>query len=338
MILAEKIMSLRKQKGLSQEELAEQLGVSRQSVSKWESASSIPDIQKIMKMSEIFQVTTDYLLRDELEDINSANIKSETSNNYIEDSDDKVTRTINLEEATTYIDLVKKVSDKIALAISLFILAPAWLLASDVLGQYLHIDGLREISGIIGYVGLLVLVTIGVCIIIIKNAALNKYSFLEKDSFKLEYGVESAISRRREPISETYSIKIAIGVALCILGIVPAAVSEVVVGDVVDLVAPIMLIMVSVGVNIFVKVGMETNSYKRILQEDEYSPKNKVISKKLGWLPGVYWLSATAIYLTYSFVTYDWQRSWIVWPIAGILFGVIYTLFATFVYKKEDNY
>ena len=62
MILADKIILLRKRKGWSQEELAEQLGVTRQSVSKWEGAQSVPDIQKIIQMSEIFGVTTDYLL------------------------------------------------------------------------------------------------------------------------------------------------------------------------------------------------------------------------------------------------------------------------------------
>ncbi len=66
MILADKIILLRKRKGWSQEELAEQLGVTRQSVSKWEGVQSVPDIQKIIQMSEIFGVTTDYLLKDEM--------------------------------------------------------------------------------------------------------------------------------------------------------------------------------------------------------------------------------------------------------------------------------
>lgn len=67
MILADKIIDLRKKAGWSQEELAQQLGVSRQSVSKWEGAQSIPDIDKILQMSRIFGVSTDYLLKDEIE-------------------------------------------------------------------------------------------------------------------------------------------------------------------------------------------------------------------------------------------------------------------------------
>ena len=64
MKLNEKLLQLRKERGLSQQQLAEQLDVSRQSVSKWELNESIPDIQNIVAMSELFHVSTDYLLKD----------------------------------------------------------------------------------------------------------------------------------------------------------------------------------------------------------------------------------------------------------------------------------
>ena len=66
MILADKITALRKKAGWSQEELAEQLSVTRQSVSKWEGAQSVPDMDKVVQMSRLFGVTTDFLLKDEL--------------------------------------------------------------------------------------------------------------------------------------------------------------------------------------------------------------------------------------------------------------------------------
>lgn len=62
MILADKIINERKKNGWSQEELASKLSVSRQSVSKWEGAQAVPDLQKIIAMAEIFGVSTDYLL------------------------------------------------------------------------------------------------------------------------------------------------------------------------------------------------------------------------------------------------------------------------------------
>ena len=71
MILADKIVALRKKSGWSQEELAQQLNVTRQSVSKWEGAQSVPDIDKILQMSRLFGVSTDYLLGVErLETVN----------------------------------------------------------------------------------------------------------------------------------------------------------------------------------------------------------------------------------------------------------------------------
>lgn len=66
MILAEKITEERKKNGWSQEELAEKLGVSRQAVSKWESTGSVPDLQRVIQLAELFAVSTDYLLKDEM--------------------------------------------------------------------------------------------------------------------------------------------------------------------------------------------------------------------------------------------------------------------------------
>jgi len=65
MKLAEKIQDLRKKNGLSQEQLAEQLGISRQAISKWESEQSTPDIDKVVLISDFFNVSTDYLLKQE---------------------------------------------------------------------------------------------------------------------------------------------------------------------------------------------------------------------------------------------------------------------------------
>lgn len=63
MTIADRIQSLRKTKGLSQEELADAVGVSRQAVSKWESEQATPDLDKVIIMSDVFDVTTDYLLK-----------------------------------------------------------------------------------------------------------------------------------------------------------------------------------------------------------------------------------------------------------------------------------
>jgi transcriptional regulator with XRE-family HTH domain len=65
MHLSEKIQLLRKQRNLSQEQLAEELDVSRQAISKWESEQSVPEMNNIIQLSEIFNVSTDFLLKED---------------------------------------------------------------------------------------------------------------------------------------------------------------------------------------------------------------------------------------------------------------------------------
>ena len=92
MILADKIVRLRKKNGWSQEELAQKMNVSRQAVSKWESAQTVPELEKILQLGALFGVTTDYLLKDdmELEEFTSETI-------------DSGVRQISIEEAGTYL-------------------------------------------------------------------------------------------------------------------------------------------------------------------------------------------------------------------------------------------
>ena len=76
MKLADKLFELRKEKGWSQEKLAEQINVSRQSISKWESGQALPELEKIVELSKIFQVTTDYLLLEDEKDRYYKEVKS----------------------------------------------------------------------------------------------------------------------------------------------------------------------------------------------------------------------------------------------------------------------
>ena len=78
MIFADKLIQLRRKSGWSQEELAEQMDVSRQSVSKWEGAQSVPDLEKMVRLSKIFGVSTDYLLKDEIEEVDGAPAEEES--------------------------------------------------------------------------------------------------------------------------------------------------------------------------------------------------------------------------------------------------------------------
>lgn len=79
MDLSEKILTLRKSRNWTQDQLAEQLDVSRQTVSKWESAQSLPELDKIIALSEVFNITTDALLRSS--EIDNLSLKTEMLEN-----------------------------------------------------------------------------------------------------------------------------------------------------------------------------------------------------------------------------------------------------------------
>ena len=104
MILADKIIQQRKKNGWSQEELAEKMNVSRQAVSKWESAQTVPDLQKILQLATLFGVTTDYLLKDEIEDAEYTPNEPSSANK------------VSLSMAQDYLGLRKSAAKNIALA------------------------------------------------------------------------------------------------------------------------------------------------------------------------------------------------------------------------------
>ena len=120
MILADKITEERKRNGWSQEELASQLGVSRQAVSKWESAGSVPDLQRILQLAQLFGVTTDYLLKDEM----APEIISEST---VYEENAKPGRKVSMEEANEFLDMKRKGAVTVANAVTMCILSPALL-------------------------------------------------------------------------------------------------------------------------------------------------------------------------------------------------------------------
>ncbi|WP_241009941.1 hypothetical protein [Lactobacillus helveticus] len=83
------------------------------------------------------------------------------------------------------------------------------------------------------------------------------------------------------------------------------------------------LVLVAIGVFFFIKSNITMDSYNILLQTDDYTPKKKNGRRIMNKYAAIYWLTATMLYLGYSFLTNNWEHSWIIWPIAGILYGII---------------
>ena len=333
MIISEKIMSLRKQYGWSQEELADLVGVSRQSVSKWESAASMPDIQKIIKLSEVFGVSVDYLLKDEMDLPESSNVSS-TADIGVEN--DSSTRTVSLEEANEYMDAIENHANKIAGAVALFILSPVSNLIAEAMGRANDGDVFERISIAI----MVLLIGAGVALCVISGFAISKYEYLSKEQIKLGYGVEAAVKRKYEPFRQFMGQRIAGGVFLCIVGALPGILFDD--GDkytsgLAKISAPIMLIMVAAAVYMFVKVGIISGSYSKLLQEGDYTPEHKRVEQKMEPFAGIYWIAVAFIYLIPGFLLGYWNKTWVIWPVAGVIYGIIYKLYEMHLKRNHDK-
>ena len=325
MILADKIADLRKKNGWSQEELANQLGVSRQAVSKWESASSIPDLDKIVKMSLIFGVSTDYLLKDSLEAGRESEEVMECNTAEL-GMDEKAIQMISMESANVYLELLQQVSSKIALGVSLCILSPIMLIGLTGVSDQKEGKILSAEAAVgIGMTILLLMVAVAAAIFIIYGRKIEAYDFLEKEPIELTYGVKGLVEKEKLGYEAAHSRKLVLGIVLCILSAVPIMVLAVsdkngmltIVG------VNLCLILVSVGVYLLVSTGIVYGGFQRLLEEGDYTRNQKIENKRNDVINKIYWCSVTAIYLGWSFTTMEWEKTWIVWPVAGVFYGAV---------------
>lgn len=316
MIFADKLVQLRKKAGWSQEELAEQMNVTRQSISKWEGAQSVPELEKMVRLSELFGVTTDYLLKDEIEDVESVS----------EPASESSLRHVSMEEANEFLSVKAMTSRSIANATFLCIISPICLFILGILSENPKY-GLSEGAALgIGMIILLALVTVAVVIFISSGNKTAPYEYLEKELFETGYGVSGMVKERKEQYKESYTRNNVIGACLCIMAAVPIFGSAIL-DDENDILIVTMfsvsLVIVGIGVIFFIRSGIIWASYEKLLQEGDYSKAKKENSSVKSAISAAYWLTATAIYLGYSLATNKWEYSWIIWVVAGVIFPAI---------------
>ena len=324
MILADKIINLRKKNGWSQEELAEKLGVTRQSISKYEGAQSIPDLDKILKLSEIFGVTTDYLIKDELEEEEYA--ASQMQEN--ESESDRSVHKVTMEMANEYLQIIDWSAGKTAFATMLCILSPIVLLMLGAMSEMPNYHISENAAAGIGICVLIVLIAIAVMIFILCGMKTKKYEFMEKEDIETAYGVSGMVKEKRDAYHSPYVTQLVIGITCCICSVIPLfgtlAVSE---SDFYMVSAVCMLLtLVAIGTYFIVRSAAKMNAVNQLLEEEDYTRQKKHENKKMSGPVTVYWLIATAIYLAWSFTTNDWDRTWIIWPVVGVLFPAFYAI------------
>ena len=318
MILADKIIELRKKEGWSQEELAEKLSVTRQSVSKWEGAQSIPDLDKVVQMSRLFGVTTDYLLKDELEESQPAECDAAP-----------VLRRVTMAQASDYLALRRAAAPKMALATMLCVFSPIALIGLGGLSE-LSVSAVRiteDAAGGIGLCVLIVLVAIAVALFISCGNKAKEYDFLEKEPFETEYGVTGMVKQRQKAFKPAYDRMNLIGTMLCILSVLPLFAAAFSGRDFLAVMAVcVLLALVGIGTYFFVYGGTVNGAMEKLLEEGDYTRDEKSRKNITGPVSVIYWLVVTAIFVLYTFGPNgngQPRYSWIIWAVAGVLYGAV---------------
>ncbi len=327
-MLSEKIINLRKSRGWSQEELAERLNVSRQSVSKWESGISNPDLDKIVAMSTLFGVSTDYLLKDV-----TAEEREPIHDFARDDEDEEIIEEIITEEplptAEEYLTAVKKAGPRIALGVLLCILSPVALILLCGLADFrlLMSEGVAAACGLLM---LFVFVGAAIGMFIPTGMSLSKYEYLEKNILILPELLEKTLRGEYEANNKKELLRITMGIWLCIFGALLLVVVSCLFPNFEELIlacTAALLVFVAIGVYIIVRTCYLRGAYQKLLQLEAYTERHKENTARFELIGDIYWMLVLAIYLGVSFLTHRWDITWIIWLIGGILSNPVNMLF-----------
>lgn len=319
MIMADKIITLRKRAGWSQEELAQQLGVTRQSVSKWEGAQSVPDMDKVLQMSRLFGVTTDYLLKDELEETETLPVE------------EPVLRRVTMEQASEYLALRRAAAPRMALATFLCVISPVALLLLAGMSEDARFAIGENAAAGGGLCVLLVLVAAAVVLFLTCGAKSRAYAFLEKEPFETEYGVTGMVKERKQAFAPTATRLNTIGTVLCILSVLPLFACLCFRAADLTYIAAVcaLLVLVALGCIAFVYAGTVNGAMDKLLEEGDYTRARKAKSGIITAVSVCYWLVTTAVFMLYTYGprgNAQPQSSWIIWAVAGVLYAAVMML------------
>ena len=328
MIFADKLMELRKKNGWSQEELAEKMNVSRQSVSKWEGAQSIPDMNKLIKMSELFGVSQDCLIKEDQP-------LPQDQMPQVQDEPEENVHMVSMEEAQAFLKAKLQTAPKVALGVMLCILSPVLLI---LLTTYSEIPGAaltESMADGLGLIALLTLVAAAVALFLLSGGKTSDYAYLDKETIETAYGVSGMVKEAQKKYRDTYNRCNAIGVLLCILSVMPLFIGIFLGYDqegrgealryqsdfVMCSLVCVMIAMVAAAVYLFVRAGIRWASFEKLLQQGDYTPSKKRSSGGTSLVAGIYWGTAVALFILLVGIRSSfWGKIHIYWSVAALAF------------------
>ncbi len=187
--------------------------------------------------------------------------------------------------------------------------------------------------------GLIVLFTMAaaaVALFIMSGVEFGKYDLDKNEDFVLDYQADSFVKAEEDRNRMSNALRITIGVVLCIFSVIPVMILGVIDGpeNLLILGVVLLLLVVGVAVFLFITAGTRLASIDILLKKGDYSEQARNRNRKSESIGGIYWPIVVIIYLAWSFISGRWDFTWIIWPLAGILFAAIVAL-AAFIDRKK---
>ena len=242
-------------------------------------------------------------------------------------------RRVTLSEAKAFLVFRRKNAVRVSVGILLCILSPAALILLAVARE----TGLTNLTGTqsagVGLLALFLMVGCAVALFVFSGVAGKPYEYLREESFDVEHGVAPYVKARQEASRRGYTARLVSGVVLCVLAAAPIFIAMLLPENsdfYYALAVVALLALAGAGAALIVYAVSERESYAVLLEEGEHSRAQKSVIRSTRPVVGIYWSLVTAVYLTVSFITMQWDDTWIIWPIAGALFGVVYAVAGAF--------
>lgn len=296
MSLGENLQFLRKRENITQEQLAEMLEVSRQSVSKWESDTTFPEMDKLLQISGIFHCTLDDLVQKNL------------SSQYVEDK-------------AHYDDFQNRNSIRITIGVSLILFGMTLMVFLSTI--FSEVNQIEELSSMIFFI----FIAVAVALFIISG--LQSDHFSQKNPF-----IENFYSEEeKEKFHQKFTIMITTGVVLifialiCLMGfetILPSALGKNASIGTDELLGSLFLFSITISVTLFVYAGTQQSKYNIKHYNLMHDPNSITYKndKKKGLVCGCLMMIATIIFLICGFLGNLWWSAAVIYSVFGIACGI----------------
>ena len=243
---------------------------------------------------------------------------------------------LSMEDVRQFLREHSRHSYFVALSIFLFILSACCpIFFGAAADTSLRSSDVLDASGVIL---MFVFIAIGVGMLVYSNVCMGHWKHLEEGNFVTDFATTDYIHHEMEHYKSTHALLLTIGIMLCILSVVPPilldAASSFAADTLEDCSAGFVLIFVAIGVFLLVISSMRMGGYRTLLHLNnqntiggnyvpEQQDRQQYHNSTLAAIMSVYWPTITCLYLIWSFLSFDWWITWIVWPIAAIVESLI---------------